>query len=199
MFSCNESKHEVMNLNAKFSCSQATAILFQTFNRGHLIFSILKFADKNIFEIRDDTKIIAANYPTSISCLCTLPFLLQFNPSPTLPAMSNPKQSIQATRTSRRQAAKKQEAETEADAEEEREVDIATNDADINNAGEQQTALAEVETEHRASQSNEEMSSPVSPRMKMIDSEDSADEDSEQDSGVTDISVILEVLLVKGR
>jgi len=78
-------------------------------------------------------------------------------------------------------------------------VDIATNDADINNAGEQQTALAEVETEHRASQSNEEMISPVSPRMKMIDSEDSADEDSEQDSGVTDISVILEVLLVKGR
>jgi len=67
--------------------------------------------------------------------------------------MSNPKQSIQATRTSRRQAAKKQEAE--ADAEEEREVDIATNDADINNAGEQQTALAEVEIEHRASPSNE--------------------------------------------
>ena len=69
--------------------------------------------------------------------------------------MSNPKQSTQATRTSRRQAAKKQEAETEADAEEEREVDIATNDADINNAGEQQTALAEVEIEHRASPSNE--------------------------------------------
>jgi hypothetical protein len=108
--------------------------------------------------------------------------------------MSNPKQSTQATRTSRRQAAKKQEAETEADAEEEREVDIATNDADINNAGEQQTALAEVETEHRASQSNEEMtscndSSPEDEQDQSSfaededDSEDLADEDSEQDSG----------------
>ena len=108
--------------------------------------------------------------------------------------MSNPKQSTQATRTSRRQAAKKQEAETEADAEEEREVDIATNDADINNAGEQQTALAEVETEHWASQSNEEMtscndSSPEDEQDQSSfaededDSEDLADEDSEQDSG----------------
>ena len=73
-------------------------------------------------------------------------------------------------------------------------MDIATNDADINNAGEQQTALAEVETEHRASQSNEEMnscndSSPEDEQDQSSfaededDSEDSADEDSEQDSG----------------
>jgi hypothetical protein len=32
---------------------------------------------------------------------------------------------------------------------------LLTADADINNAGEQQTALAEVEIEHRASPSNE--------------------------------------------